>query len=255
MHAIVSCWVLQLRARLTLACSAHPVVHPHPDHPPPPQCLAATNPPLPTASTSHCPNPPLPTAPTSGCPTLTTSHCPPSCLAGGREPAPDGHRRDAGGGSAAGARAWDGAGGPQEHIPGGQQGKELQKLLADHLAAFALPAGARAPGCRRPWTAVVTRLHNLSAASCRRPLMQWPQAPLLQQQCAACVARQPCRRPRWPQLPPGTNLPHAPLAPPHPPPPLLQGLVVRDRSDAEHLEDHKLPYAQAGHQVSGRERS
>jgi hypothetical protein len=27
-------------------------------------------------------------------------------------------------------------------------------------------------------------------------------------------------------------------------PPSLQGLVVRDRWDAEHLADHKLPYAQ-----------
>ena len=28
--------------------------------------------------------------------------------------------------------------------------------------------------------------------------------------------------------------------------PCLQGLVVRDRFDAEHLEDHKLPYTQVG---------
>lgn len=40
------------------------------------------------------------------------------------------------------------------------------------------------------------------------------------------------------------GVPTPPTRPPacHPP----QGLVVRDRSDAEHLEDHKLPYAQAG---------
>lgn len=57
------------------------------------------------------------------------------CATGWREPPADGHCRDAGGGGAAGARARHGAGGAQEHIPGGQQGKPRQAPVAGPCSA------------------------------------------------------------------------------------------------------------------------